>query len=75
MTIEEAIDAYKGLAPMIFKKQWWTMTNASKYFGAELQEYWFEGKNITAEVLGLLEKKDLDKNIKLFESDDPDCKV
>jgi hypothetical protein len=75
MTIEEAIAAYKDLSPKIFEKKWWTQFQPTKYFGAEMQRYWFEGKNLECEVKKLLTEKKLDPKLKLWESDDPSCRV
>lgn len=75
MTIDDAIEAYKKLSPGIFKKKVWTGSQASKYVGAELGQYWFEGKNIEDAVQELLQLNNLDRDLKLFESDRPDCRV
>ena len=75
MTIEEAITAYKALAPDIFQKKWWTQSQPLKYFGAEMQQYWFEGKNLSNAVRRLLQDKELDPDLKLWEADDPECRV
>jgi hypothetical protein len=75
MTIEEAIAAYKDLSPKIFKKKWWTQNQPMKYFGAEMQHYWFEGRNLEDAVQELLTGRNLDLKLKLWESDDPLCRV
>jgi hypothetical protein len=75
MSIEEAIAAYKLLAPDIFKKKWWTQSQPLKYFGAEMQQYWFEGKNLSDAVGRLLKNMKLDPDLKLKEADDPGCRV
>jgi len=75
MTIEEAITAYKALLPQIFKRKWWTQSQPMKYFGAEMQQYWFEGKNLSEAVQALLSERRLDPSMELWESDDPDCRV
>lgn len=48
---------------------------ASKYTGAELNDYWFEGKNLKDAVQNLLQDRKLDPDMKLLESEDPDCRV
>jgi patatin-like phospholipase/acyl hydrolase len=75
MTVDEAINMYKTFSPTIFKKKWWTQNQPMKYFGAELQQYWFEGKNLKAAVQDMLKARDLDENLKFLESDDPTCRV
>jgi hypothetical protein len=75
MTIDQAITAYKALSPEIFKKKWWTQKAASKYGGAELKQYWFEGKNLKEAVRKLLKDQKLDVGLKLREADDPKCRV
>lgn len=75
MTIEEAITAYKTLSPDIFQKKWWTQNQPMKYFGAEVQQYWFEGKNLKDAVQRLLRDMKLDPGLKLWEADNPSCKV
>ena len=75
MTIDEAIEAYKDLSPEIFKKKWWTQNQASKYTGSELRQYWFEGKNLQDAVQKLLSDRGLPPDLKLLESEDPDCRV
>ena len=75
MTIDEAIEAYRQLSPNIFKKKWWAQGQASKYTGAQLKHYWFEGKNVEDAVRSLLGDRKLDPDMKLLESEDPDCRV
>ena len=75
MTIDEAIDAYKELSPKIFKKKRWAQRQLSKYAGAELKQYWFEGKNLENAVRKLLDTKELDSDLKFLESENPDCRV
>jgi hypothetical protein len=75
MSIEEAIAAYKTLSPDIFQKKWWTQSRPLKYFGAEMQQYWFEGKNLSDAVRKLLRDRKLDPDLKLRESEDPSCRV
>jgi hypothetical protein len=75
MSIDGAIAAYKALSPEIFKKKWWTQKSASRYGGAELKQYWFEGKNLKAAVRELLKERKLDMDLKLREADDPKCRV
>jgi hypothetical protein len=75
MTIEEAIEAYKSMAPKIFQKKWWTANQSWKYLGAENKEYWFKGENLKDSVCQLLEDKGFDANMKLLESDSPPCRV
>lgn len=75
MTIDEAIEAYQELSPNIFKKKWWAQSQAFKYPGAELKHYWFEGKNLKAVVRSLITNRGLDPDMKLIESEDPDCRV
>ena len=75
MTIDEAFDAYKMLSPEIFKKKWWTQSQARKYTGAELKQYWFEGKNLNSAVQKLLRDRKLDPDLKLLELEVPDCRV
>ena len=75
MTIDETIDAYRQLSPKIFKKKWWAQGQASRYTGAELKHYWFEGKNLKDAVRNLLGERNLDQDMKLLESEDPDCRV
>lgn len=75
MTIDEAIDMYKKFSPMIFKKKWWTQNQSMKHFGAELKQYWFDGKNLEAAVKDVLKARDLDEDLKLLETDGPNCHV
>lgn len=75
MTIEEAIEAYKQLSPEIFQKKWWTQNQPMKYFGSELQRYWFEGKHLKEAVRKLLTTRALDPDLKLLEADVPSCRV
>lgn len=75
MTIDEAIEAYQQLSPIIFKKKWWTQNQASKYTGPELKHYWFEGKNLKDGVRKLLGDRSLDPDMMLLESEDPNCRV
>lgn len=75
MTIDEAIEAYQQLSPKIFKKRWCAQSKASRYTGAELNDYWFEGKNLKDAVQNLLQDRKLDPDMKLLESENPDCRV
>jgi hypothetical protein len=74
MSIDEALRCYRTLAPKIFKKKWWTISGA-KYIGAEARQYWFEGETLKQAVLDLLNERGVNKETKLFETDDPDCRV
>lgn len=75
MTVDEALEAYKTLSPEIFKKKWWTQSQAGKYTGAELRRYWFEGKNLENAVQKLLRDRRLDPDLKLLELEASDCRV
>ncbi|MCJ1269381.1 hypothetical protein MMC22_009273 [Lobaria immixta] len=68
MTIDEAIEAYQQLSPKIFKKRWCAQSKTSKYTGAELNDYWFEGKNLKDAVQNLLQDRKLDPDMKLLDS-------
>lgn len=75
MSIDEAITAYKDLSPLIFKRKWWTQKQAAKYFGAEMQQYWFQGQNLVSAVEKLLEGMSMDRTSTLRESQAPACRV
>ena len=75
MTIADAIKAYKEISPTIFKKKWWTQQQPLKYFGAENQHYWFEGKNVKDTVQRLLSSRGLDPDLMLCEGQDVTCRV
>jgi patatin-like phospholipase/acyl hydrolase len=77
MTIDEAIAAYKELAPEIFRRKWWAGRNKMlKYIGAEAKQYWFEGESLQNAVVKLLERRELDPQMKLLEEKgSPECKV
>ena len=70
-----AADGYVALAPDIFRKKWWTQKSLGKYGGAELKQYWFEGKNLEEAVQKLLKERKLDVQMKLLEAADPTCRV
>lgn len=75
MSIEDAITAYKELAPEIFPKKLWSRNPVTKYIGSEAKQYWFEGKNLESAVTKLLERKDLDSQTKFRVDDESLCKV
>ncbi|KAF3015299.1 hypothetical protein E8E14_008148 [Neopestalotiopsis sp. 37M] len=77
MPIEEAIEAYKKLSPIIFKKKWWSDFAVLKLLGAEMNRHWFQGQNLQDAICDLLSKKQMDPDIDLrdSESDDARCKI
>jgi hypothetical protein len=75
MNIDDAIKAYKELAPQIFKGKWWTQNQAPKFLGTEARHYWLEGKNLVEAIESFLSKKGLDKGIKLLEPSAPVCRT
>jgi hypothetical protein len=75
MTIEETIDAYKKLSPVIFQKKWWTQTPATKLLGAETKHYWFKGQHLKEAVQGLLTERKESEELMFLEPEDPKCKV
>lgn len=75
MNIDNAITAYKELAPQIFKGKWWAQGQALKFLGTEARHYWLEGKNLVEAIEGFLSDKGLDKEMKLLEPSAPVCRT
>ncbi|KAI9172574.1 hypothetical protein HJFPF1_02080 [Paramyrothecium foliicola] len=76
MSIQESIEAYKVLSPVIFKKKWWSNVTFLKMLGAEMSQNWFEGKNLEEAIRSLLSQKQLDPDTDLREPDEESlCKV
>ncbi|ETS74066.1 hypothetical protein PFICI_13932 [Pestalotiopsis fici W106-1] len=77
MPIEEAIEAYKKLSLIIFKKKWWSDFAVLKVLGAEMNRHWFRGQNLQDAICNLLSEKQMDPELDLreSESDDARCKI
>ncbi|KAK5659987.1 hypothetical protein OQA88_13453 [Cercophora sp. LCS_1] len=75
MSIKESIEAYKVLSPQIFKKKWWSDVSLLKILGSEMNKTWFQGQNLQEAVCSLLADRQLDRELRLIEAEDPQCKV
>lgn len=67
MTIDEVMDAYIKLSPLIFKKAWWKQSKPRKLFGAETEHCWFDSKNLDEFMKAILGGQHLPAGLNLKE--------